>query len=45
MLYLELIKAQKTTAVTKVIVDKAERAKEKVIKIKAVKDTKALTKQ
>ena len=44
MLYLELIKARKTTVVTKAAADKAERAKEKAIKIKAVKDTRALTK-
>ena len=45
MLYLELIKARKTTIVAKVAADKAEQAKEKAIKIKAVKDTRALTKQ
>ena len=44
-LYLELIKVWKTTIVVKVVVDKAEQAKEKAIKIKVVKDTKALAKQ
>ena len=44
-LHLELIKARKTTAVAEAAADKAERAKEKAIKIKAAKDAKALAKQ
>ena len=44
-MHLELIKARKTTIVTKVVADKAEQAKEKVIKIKAAKDARALAKQ
>ena len=43
-MHLELIKARKTTIVAKAAVDKAEQAKEKAIKIKAVKDTRALAK-
>ena len=43
-LYLELINARKTTIVAKAVVEKIKRAIEKAIRIKLVKDTRALAK-
>jgi len=44
MLYLELINTRKTTVVAEAAVEKAKRAAEKVIRIKAAKDARAIAK-
>jgi len=44
-LHLELINARKTTAVAEAAAEKAKRAAEKAIRIKAAKDARAIAKQ